>query len=124
MKSTSSRNVALALALTLALASLAAGAPKSKRTSKYLTIEGRVLQVNATNRTLLVSDLWSKTLYSVEVPKGGSFRITFGLNARTSLPEFRDVHRGDRVRMRCTRVTDRLARLDDGREVVALTSIR
>jgi len=98
-------------------------APKNERPSKYLTIEGQVLQVNRETRTLLVSDYWSKKLYLVNVPKGETFRITFGMNAKTAEPEFQDVRRNDRVRMRCIRTEkEHLARLDDGREVVALTT--
>jgi hypothetical protein len=98
-------------------------APKSERSSKYLTIEGRVLQVNPAARTLLVSDYWSKKIYLVKVPEGNSFRITFGMNMKTAEPGIRDVRRNDRVRMRCIRADkEHLARLDDGREVVVLTA--
>ncbi|HLF83356.1 MAG TPA: hypothetical protein VI837_04195, partial [Blastocatellia bacterium] len=76
------RTVALAVTLVLAFATLAVSAPKSERARKYLTIEGRVLQVNRTARTLLVDDYWSKKLYLVNVPEGESFRITFGMNMK------------------------------------------
>src|SRR5437867_4140084 len=101
----------------LALATLAMSAPKNERSTKYLTIEGQVLQVNQKARTVLVSDHWSKKLYLVNVPEGETFRITFGMNMRTAEPEFKDVRRNDRVRMRCIRSEkEHLARLDDGRE--------
>lgn len=117
------RSVALAVTLMLALATLAISAPKSERSRKYLTIEGRVLQVNPAARTLLVADDWSKKLYWVNVPKGDSFRITFGLNMKTAEPEIYQVRRNDRVVMRCIRTDkEHLARLDDGREVVVLTA--
>jgi len=123
MERITQRSVALAVTLMLALATLAMSAPKSERSRKYLTIEGRVLQVNPNARTLLVADDWSKKLYWVNVPKGDAFRITFGLNMKTAEPELRDVHRNDRVRMRCIRADkEHLARLDDGREVVVLTT--
>jgi hypothetical protein len=84
-----------------------------------------VLQVNQTARTLIVSDFWSKKLYLVNVPKGETFKITFGMNQRIAEPELREVHRNDRVRMRCIRTDNQhLARLDDGREVVVLTATR
>lgn len=123
MERITQRSVALAVTLMLALASLAMSAPKSERSSKYLTIQGQVLQVNQKDRTLLVSDYWSKKLYSVHVPKGETFRITFGMNMRIAEPEFKDVRRNDRVSMRCIRTDkEHLARLDDGREVVVLTA--
>ena len=123
MERITQRSVALAVALMLALATLAMSAPKSERSTKYLRVQGQVLQVNQKDRTLLVSDIWSKKLYLVNVPKGATFRITFGLNMKTSEPEFQDVHRNDRVSMRCIRdEKEHLARLDDGSEVVALTA--
>lgn len=123
MKRITQRSVALAVTLVLALATLAMSAPKSERSTKYLTIEGQVLQVNQKARTLLVTDYWSKKLYLVNVPKGETFRITFGMNMKTAEPEFTDVRRNDRVRMRCIRTEkEHLARLDDGREVVVLTA--
>jgi hypothetical protein len=125
MKRMTQRIAVLGFTLMLALASVAMSAPKASRPSKYLTIEGRVLQVNQADRTLIVSDFWSKKLYLVNVPKGETFRITFGLNQKVAAPELREVHRNDRVRMRCIRTDNQhLARLDDGREVVVLTATR
>jgi len=123
MKRITQRSVALSVTLMLALATLAMSAPKSERSSKYLTIQGRVLQVNQNARTLLVEDYWSKKLYSVYVPEGETFRITFGLNMRKAEPEFKDARRNDRVSLRCIRTeNEHLSRLDDGREVVVLTA--
>lgn len=123
MERITQRSVALAVTLMLALATVAMSAPKSERSTKYLTIQGQVLQVNQKARTLLVEDYWSKKLYSVHVPKGETFRITFGLNSKIAEPQFEDTRRNDRVRMRCIRTEkEHLARLDDGREVVVLTA--
>jgi hypothetical protein len=125
MERITQRSVALAVTLMLALATVAMSAPKSERSTKYLRVQGQVLQVNQKARTLLVSDIWSKKLYLVNVPKGETFRITFGLNMKTTEPEFKDVHRNDRVSMLCIRSEkEHLARLDDGREVVVLTAAR
>jgi hypothetical protein len=123
MKRITQRSIALSITLMLALASVAMSAPKSERSKKRITIDGRVLQVNKETRTLLVSDIWSKKLYSVRVPEGESFRITFGIYMKTSEPEFWQVRKNDRVRLRCVRDAskDHLARLDDGRDVVAVT---
>ncbi len=123
MKHITQRSAVLALTLVLAFASVAMSKPTSARASKYLTIEGQVLQINQAARTLLVSDYWSKKLYLVSVPKDEGIRITFGMNMRTTAPAFRDVHKNDRVRMRCIRTDkEHLARLDDGREVVVLAA--
>jgi hypothetical protein len=122
MKRITQRSAALAVTLVLAFATVAMSAPKSERASKYLTVEGRVLQINQKARTLLVSDIWSDKLYLVSVPEGATVKITFGLNVR-DYAQFWDVSRNSRVRMRCIRTGEHLARLDDGREVVVLTAI-
>jgi len=124
MERITQRSLALTITVMLALATVAMSAPKSGRSNKYLTIDGRVLHVNRDARTLLVSDYWSKKLYLVNVPKGESFRITFGLYMKTAEPVLEQVRKNDRVRMRCIRASDKdhLARLDDGREVVTLTA--
>lgn len=123
MESITQRSAALAITLMLAFATIAMSAPKSERSRKNLTIEGRVLQVNPAARTLLVADQWSKKLYWVNVPKGDGFRITFGMYMKTAEPALEQVRRNDRVRMRCIRTDkEHLARLDDGREVVVLTT--
>ena len=124
MKSITKRSVALAAMLTLALASVAMSSPKPERTGKRFTVEGRVLQLNKADRTLLVSDMWSKKLYLVKVPEGFSVHITFGIYAQNSAPEFWQVHRNDRVRLRCTRSGEHLARLDDGSEATIVSLIR
>jgi len=117
------RCIALSVTMMLALATVAMSAPKSERSRKSFTIEGRVLQVNREARTLLVSDIWSKKLYLVNVPEGNSFRITFGMYMKTAEPKLRDVRTNDRVRLRCIHADkEHLARLDDGREVVVLTA--
>ncbi len=121
MKRITQRSAALAMTLVLALATIAMSAPKSERAGKYLRIEGRVLQVNQKARTLLVADSWSDKLYLVNVPKGETFQITFGINMKLAEPGLWEVHRNDRVSMRCIRAADHLARLEDGRQVVVLT---
>lgn len=123
MKRTTRSKVALALTVLITLASLAMAAPKTERSSR-ITVEGRVLHINAAARTLLVSDQWSKKLYLVTVPKEAGFKITFGMNANYADPKFSDVRQNDRVRMRCTRNNgEHLSRLNDGREVVLLTAV-
>lgn len=122
MKRITQRSAALAVTLVLALAAVATAAPKSERSGNYLQIEGRVLHVNQKTRTLLVSADGSGKLYQVSVPKGETFQITFGLYAKNGESEFREARRNDRVRIRCIRSQEHLARLDDGREVVVLTA--
>jgi hypothetical protein len=106
----------------LGLTTLAMSAPKSERSSKHLKILGKVLHINEKERQLLVSDYWTKKLYLVNVPEGSTIRITFGMNMKKAEPGFEDVHRNDRVSLRCVRTGEHLARLDDGREVVVLTA--
>ena len=92
MKRTTQRIAAVAVTLVLALSTVAMAAPKSQG-SKHITVEGRVLEVNREARTLLVSDQWSKKLYLVYIPKGETFKITFGMNMRTAEPQFEDAIR-------------------------------
>jgi hypothetical protein len=108
----------------LAFATVAISGPKSEKAGKRFTIEGRVLEVNKDARTVLVSDRWSKKLYLVNVPKGETFKITFGMYSTMGEPGFQHVRKNDRVRLRCIRTDkDHLARLDDQREVVMVTAV-
>ena len=113
----------LALSLVLTLASVALSAPKNDRTSKRFTIAGRVLKVDQQARTLLVDDSWSDKLYLVNVPKGETFQITFGLYMKVSEPELWQARKNDRVRIRCFRSQEHLAQID-GRQVVVMTAAR
>ncbi|MEK6286908.1 MAG: hypothetical protein AABO57_14305 [Acidobacteriota bacterium] len=122
MKRMTQRNVALAVTLVLALASLAMSAPKSERSSKYLIVEGRVLQIDQKARTMLVADMWSDKLYLVNVPKSETFKITFGMNKNVREPEFWQARRNDRIQVRCVRSQEHLARLDGGGQVVVMTA--
>lgn len=122
MKRITQRSAALAVTLVLTFATVAISAPKRERVSKGLTITGRVLQVDQQARTLLVADTWSDKLYMVSVPKGQTFKITFGLYMRASEAELWQARKNDRVRMRCIRSQERLAQLDDGRQVVVMTA--
>ena len=124
MKRITQRSAALALTLVFAFAAVAIGAPKSERTGKYLSISGRVLEINEKARTMLVADAWSPKLYLVNVPKGETFKITFGMNMKRAQAQFEDAHKNDRVAVRATRNEDHLGRLEDGRQVVLLTASR
>ena len=124
MKHITQRSAALVLTLVFAFAAVAMAAPKSERAGKYITISGRVLQINQKARTMLVADSWSPKLYLVTVPKGESFKIRFGMNMRKSEAQFEDTHRNDLVSLFCIRTEEHLARLDDGRQVVLLTASR
>src|SRR5262249_26234921 len=112
-----------AVVLVLALAAVAMSAPKSERAKKSFTIEGTILQINQEARTLLVSDRWSDKLYLATVPEGVGVKETFGLYMNQDRAEFWQLTRHSRVRMRCIRAGEHLARLDDGREVVVLPAI-
>lgn len=124
MKRITQRSAALTLTLVLTFAAVAMAAPKSERAGKYFSISGRVLQINEKARTMLVADTWSPKLYLVTVPKGETFKITFGMNMKKSEAQFEDTHRNDRVSLRAYRSEEHLARLADGREVVLLTASR
>ena len=123
MKRITHFSAVLTVGLMLALAGASIGATKSGPAGKYLTVEGKVLAVNTQDRTMLVSDTQSNTLYLVSVPAGKSVRITFGMNMHSAEPQFRDVHQNDRVRLRCARIQDRLAQLNDDPEVVTVTAV-
>ena len=123
MKRLTQSSIAAVITLMLTFATVAMAAPKSEHAKKRITIEGRVLEVNRDARTVLVADRWSKTLYLVTVPKGETFRITFGMFMQVAAPSFQQVRKNDRVRMQCIRTEkEHLARLDDQREVVMLTA--
>jgi hypothetical protein len=124
MKRITQRSAAIALTLVLTFATVAMAAPKSERAGKYLSISGRVLQINEKARTMLVADTWSPKLYLVTVPKGEKFKITFGMNMNKAEAQFEDAHKNDRVSLRAFRSEEHLARLDDGREFVLLTASR
>ncbi|MEK6322761.1 MAG: hypothetical protein AABN33_13885 [Acidobacteriota bacterium] len=122
MKRITQGSAVLAVTLVLTFATVAISAPKRERVSKYLTITGRVLQVDQQARTLLVADTWSDKLYMVSVPKGQTFKITFGMYMNVPEAELWQARKNDRVRMRCIRSQERLAQLDDGRQVVVMTA--
>lgn len=124
MKRITQRSAALTLTLVLAFAAVAMGSPKSERAGKYFSISGRVLQVNEKARTMLVADSWSDKLYLVSVPKGETFKITFGMNMKKAEARIEDTHANDRIAIRAFRSEEHLARLDDGRQVVLLTVSR
>ena len=118
MKSITRYRITLAATIMLAFGSLAFAAP----TGKHITIYGRVLKIDKHERTLLVSDQWTKKLYLVNVPEGITYKITFGQNMKMSQPGFDDTYKNDRVSLRCKRADkEHLAKLADGGEAIVLT---
>ncbi len=118
MKSITRHRITIAATIMLAFCSLAFAAPAGK----HVTIYGRVLKVDKQERTLLVSDQWTKKLYLVNVPEGATFKITFGQNMKMSQPGFGDTYKNDWVNLRCSRVDkEHLAKLDDGSQAIVLT---
>jgi hypothetical protein len=112
--------VAFALLSTLAIA-----APKTERANKYFTVSGTVLQIDETQRTLLVADRVSNQNYLIEVPEGATFKIVFGRYMQMRGPGFKSVNIGERVEIRCSRGDKQhLARLDDGSSAIAVTAAR
>jgi|SRR5215813_1622038 len=115
----------LLIVIALFTAGLVTAAPKTDRSKSEINVYGRVLQIDSKQRTLLISDHWSKKLYLVTMPEGAQFKIFFGIYRAKDDPSFANVYKNDIVQVRCTRTSkDRLARLDDGREALALTASR
>jgi hypothetical protein len=115
----------LLIGIALFTAGLVTAAPKTDRSKNEINVYGRVLQIDSKQHTLLISDHWSKKLYLVTMPEGARFKIFFGIYKAKDDPSFANVYKNDIVQVRCTGTSkDRLSRLDDGREVVALTASR
>jgi hypothetical protein len=101
------------------------GAPKTERAKSEITVYGRVLKIDSKERTLLISDHWSKKLYLVTMPEGARLQVFFGICKSYDFPTFENVNKTDIVRVRCIRTDqEHLSRLDDGRQMVVLTAAR
>ena len=112
--------IAAAFAL---LSTLAIAASKAERSNKYFTIAGTVLQIDKTQRTLLVADRASNQKYVIEVPEGATFKIVFGRYMQMREPGLSDVSVRERIEIRCFRGdTEHLAQLDDGGSAIAVTA--
>ena len=74
------QRIALAITLMLAFATVAMSAPKKEGSTKYLTIEGRVLQREPERSHIAcLRSVVEKAIFGQNVPKGESFQIKFGL---------------------------------------------
>jgi len=114
----------LLIGIALITAGFAAAAPKADSKNE-INVYGRVLKIDNEQHTLLIADHWSKKLYLVTMPDGARFKIFFGIYRSKDDPAFANVYKNDIVQVRCTRTSkDRLAKLDDGREALALTASR
>ena len=112
--------IAAAFAL---LSTLAIAASKAERSNKYFTIAGTVLQIDKTQRTLLVADRASNQKYLIEVPEGATFKIVFGKYMQMRESGLSDVSVRERIEIRCFRGdTEHLAQLDDGGSAIAVTA--
>ena len=124
MKHFLQRSAVLAALFVLGATQLAF-AGKSERNHRRIFVNGQVLKIDQKDRTLLVSDRWTKKLYLVTVPQGAEFRITFGANMRITYPEFKDVQKYNMVQMICTQSgEEHLATLDDGTKAITVVAIR
>ena len=124
MRQTIQRSISL-VGIALVAIGLAMGAPKTERGKSEFNVYGRVLKIDSKERTLLISDHWSKKLYMVTMPEGARLQIFHGICRSYDSPTFDNVYKSDIVRVRCTRTDqEHLARLDDGRQVVVLTASR
>jgi len=114
--------IAAAFAL---LSNLAIAASKAERVNKYFTIAGTVLQIDKTQRTLLVADRASNQKYLIEVPEGAPFKIVFGRYTQMREPGLSDVNVTERIEIRCFRGdTEHLAQVDDGGSAIVVTAAR
>ena len=113
--------IAAAFAL---LSTLAIAGSKAERANKYFTVTGTVLQIDRTDRMLLVADRASSQTYLIEVPEGARFKIVFGRHMQIREPGFNDVNVRERIEIRCFRGdTEHLALLDDKPDsVMAVTA--
>jgi hypothetical protein len=124
MRQTIQRSISL-VGIALFTIGLAMGAPKTERAKSEITVYGRVLKIDRTERTFLISDHSSKKLYLVTMPQGARFQIFSGICRSYDSPTFDNVYQSDLVRVRCIRTDgEHLARLDDGRQMVVLTAAR
>ena len=109
----------------IALSSVGMSATKTHRTDKIFTLRGCVLSVDHTAGTMLVNEQWSEKLYLVKVPDGVTFKITFGINMNRTEAGIWLVNPKDHVSIECRRPTsERLARLEDGRQAISLIADR
>jgi hypothetical protein len=116
------RSISL-VGIALVTMGLAMGAPKTESSRSEINVYGRVLKIDSKERTLLISDHWSKKLYLVTMPEGARLKIFFGICQSFDYPTFENVYQTDLVRVRCIRTgQEHLARLDDGRQVAVLTA--
>lgn len=123
MNNITRRTISLVWAVALAISSLTLAAPGTEAASKYFTVSGKVIKINAKDRTLLVADRAKDQLYLVNLPQGSTLKITWGRYMRMAEPGFEDVGNKDRVEIRCFRAdSEHLARLDDGRSAIQLTA--
>ena len=118
------RSIALAATLVMMISSLAMSAPKSERGKTYFTVIGRVLKIDARQRTLLVAENKSDKLYVATMPEESRVKILWGTYAGMTSPGFENIRRHDLIRMRCVRTDeDRLARIDDEHQAFAVTAV-
>lgn len=123
MNKTRRRSISLATSIVLVLSSFAIAAPRAEAAGKYYKVTGKVLKLDAKERTILVADRTTEQLYLVRMPEGSTLRITWGRFMRMAEPGFGDVFKNDRVEIRGFRPdSDHLAQLDDGRKAVKLTA--
>jgi hypothetical protein len=125
MKRMIERSITLAAIVTMVIVTIAATASAAKSEGKAFLLNGRVIEIDREDRTLLVEDRWTEKLYMVYMPEGATVRLTIGFSARISAPEFKDLRKNDYILARVKRTdTEHLTRLIDGREVVVLSVVK
>lgn len=116
---------AIAVISIMAFSTLGIASTKPERSSKRFSLEGRVVHVDQKARTMLVVDQASDNLYLVTVPKGKTFKITFGLFMNLAEAGISQVRSNDKVRIECRRrASEHLAQLEDGRQAIVVIAAR
>src|SRR2546430_16131753 len=112
MRQTIQRSISL-VGIALVTIGLAMGAPKTERAKSEITVYGRVLKIDNKERTLLISDHFSKKLYLVTMPEGARLQVFFGLCRTCDSPTFEKEYKSDIAPVRCIRTDQQHpARLD------------
>jgi hypothetical protein len=85
------------LTLSLMGSSLALASTKTGETRSF-SLQGKVVAVDLKERTMSIKEEGTGAEYTVVVPESSAFKITFGKDAKRSIPTLDNVAVGDRVR--------------------------
>lgn len=103
--------------MTLVASGLALASTKEKAVGAF-TLQGKVVAVNLKARTMSVKETRTGQEYLIVVPEESIFKITFGKDAKRSLPQLENVSIGDRVSCKVRVATDKENIAGHGSKVV------